>query len=163
MLWLTGRMLIVLVLAGIVLGWTGAGPGGDSAASEPARMTAAAAHEAALAGTLVLIDIRTVEEWRASALPASGHAISMHQDRDGFLRALELATGGDKSRPVALICAVGNRSASLQAWLTRAGYTAVVDVAEGMIGGRRGPGWIRSGLPVRPWSVGATAPPTAAR
>lgn len=149
--------LIQLVCALIAL--VAVGPQNVRASPFPSRITAATAHEAALAGKLVLVDIRTAEEWRDSGVPASGHAISMHQDQKGFLRALDQATGSDKTRPIALICAVGNRSANLQAWLQRAGYTAVVDVAEGMIGGRHGRGWVKSGLPVRAWHAGASVAP----
>lgn len=129
-----------------------------ASAQVPTRITASDAHNAALDGAIVLIDIRTPEEWRATGVPASGHAISMHQAQADFLKQLEKATGGSKSRPIAVICAVGNRSSNMQAWMLRAGYTAVSDVAEGMMGGRHGAGWIKSGLPVRRWSPGATSP-----
>ncbi len=58
--------------------------------------------------------------------------------------ARELA--GDK--PIALICATGGRSARLLAALKRAGYSGFIDVSEGMLGSRRGPGWIARGLPI---------------
>jgi rhodanese-related sulfurtransferase len=111
------------------------------------------AHAAALAGQVVLVDIRTPGEWRATGVPASGHAITMHQAPEAFLREIATATGGSKSRPIALICATGNRSAHMQAILRQAGYADVADVAEGMSGGRRGGGWIKAGLPVRTWSA----------
>ena len=111
------------------------------------------AHAAALAGQVVLVDIRTPAEWRATGVPASGHAITMHQAPEAFLREISAATSGSKSRPIALICATGNRSALIQTILRQAGYTDVADVAEGMSGGRRGDGWIKAGLPVRTWSA----------
>lgn len=125
--------------------------------NEP-NMSAADAHASAIAGKLVLIDIRTQHEWRETGVPASAHAITMHQTQQGFLQALAAATKGSKSTPIALICAVGNRSANLSGWLRRAGYTAVVDVGEGMIGGSRGRGWIKTGLPVRRWTPEHSAP-----
>lgn len=128
------------------------------AQSAPLKMSVREANEAALAGKLVLIDIRTPDEWRETGLPVSAHAITMHQDQQTFLRELAAATGGSKSAAIALICAVGNRSANLQAWMRNAGFSNVTDVAEGMIGGRRGAGWVRSGLPVRPWRPGESAP-----
>ena len=121
------------------------------------------AHAKAVAGDLVLIDIRTPDEWRETGVPASGHTITMHQSQQTFLRELGDAVGGSRQRPIALICAVGNRSAFLRGWLRRAGFENVIDVSEGMIGGRRGPGWIKSGLPLRRWSAGSTKPQPGAQ
>lgn len=128
--------------------------------SAPPVMTAREAHAKALAGELVLVDIRTTEEWRKTGVPASGYAITMHQDQATFMRQLAEATSGSRQKPIALICAVGNRSAFLQGRLKQAGFENVVDVAEGMIGGRRGTGWINSGLPLRRWTPGLDRPQT---
>ena len=38
----------------------------------------------------------------------------------------------------------------LQAELKKAGFTNVINVAEGMVGGPHGQGWIKTGLPIRP-------------
>jgi rhodanese-related sulfurtransferase len=40
-------------------------------------MSAREAHAKALAGELVLVDIRTTDEWRKTGVPASGYAITM--------------------------------------------------------------------------------------
>jgi rhodanese-related sulfurtransferase len=116
------------------------------------------AHAAAQSGDVVLVDIRTDAEWRASGVPVSGFAISMNQAPDLFFSQLATATGGSKTKPVALICASGNRSAALISEIKRAGYSTVIDVSEGMTGGPRGAGWIKNGLPVRAWSPGRIAP-----
>jgi rhodanese-related sulfurtransferase len=118
----------------------------------PSIMSARAAHVKALAGELVLVDIRTPDEWRKTGVPASGYAITMDQDQARFIRKLAVATGGSRQKPVALICARGNRSALLQGRLKQDGFKNVIDVAEGVIGGERGVGWINSGLPIRPWT-----------
>lgn len=132
--------------------------GAANAQQSPIKLTASEANAAALARQIVLIDIRTPDEWRETGVAASAHAITMHQKQEEFLRELAAVTGGSTSAQIALICAVGNRSANLQAWLRRAGYTNVSDVAEGMIGGPRGVGWIKSGLPLRQWLPGRSAP-----
>jgi rhodanese-related sulfurtransferase len=124
----------------------------------PERMTAQVAHNAAIAGDIVLLDIRSPEEWRETGLPASGFAVTMHQSKESFLAEVAAAAGGSKTKSIALICATGNRSARMQDWLRQAGYTSVADVSEGMVGGTRGTGWLRSGLPIRRWSPGKTAP-----
>ena len=72
------------------------------------------AHARAKAGEIVLVDVRRPSEWRASGVPASGHAITMHQNGVLFLAKLLAATGGDKTRPLALICATGGRTTWLQ-------------------------------------------------
>ena len=112
-------------------------------------ISAAEAFAAASAGELVLVDIRTPQEWRETGIGAPAHAISMH-GADFFDRLAELI-GPDRSRAIALICATGGRSAFMQFHLRGRGYTNVQDVGEGMLGGRSGPGWIRAGLPIKPY------------
>lgn len=120
------------------------------AQSPPATMPAAEAHAKAMAGAITLVDIRTPAEWRETGLPASAHAITMNQDSAALLATLDKALGGDRSKPLALICRTGNRSSRLIGDLQKAGYTGLIDVAEGMAGSRAGPGWLKSGLPLRP-------------
>lgn len=132
-------------------------------AALPGAMSAAEAHAAAGAGKVVLVDIRSQEEWKDTGVPASGHAVTMHQAQASFVRQIEALTQGDKAKPLALICATGSRSSFLRSWLVKAGYTAVIDVSEGMEGGRAGRGWVRAGLPIRKWTPGASAPVAVAR
>lgn len=126
-------------------------------------LAAGEAHALAVKGELVLVDIRHPEEWKETGVPESGHAITMHQKGPEFLRQLEAATGGDKSKPVALICATGSRTTYLQKPLQQQGYSNVLNVTEGMMGSRSGKGWIKAGLPVRKWQPGASAPASIAR
>lgn len=117
------------------------------------------AHSRAKAGEIVLIDVRRPSEWRASGVPASGHAITMHQDGRRFVSQLLAATGGDKARPLALICATGGRTTWLQARLRQAGFTNLINVTEGMMGSRYGAGWLKKGLPVRQWTKQSSSKP----
>ena len=112
-------------------------------------MSAPDALAAAARGDVVLVDIRTRGEWKQSGLAEPALAISMHEA--GFVRNLTKALGGDRSRPLALICAVGGRSAHMQRLLATAGFTNVIDVSEGMFGSGAGPGWLKRGLPVKTW------------
>ncbi len=105
-----------------------------------------AAHQAAQSGDILLIDIRRPDEWRNTGVPEGAHPIDMR--RDDFVAALNALAQDDTSRPIALICARGVRSARLSSRLMDAGYTNLVDVPEGMLGSRAGPGWIAGGLPV---------------
>ncbi|MEM8648739.1 MAG: rhodanese-like domain-containing protein, partial [Pseudomonadota bacterium] len=111
------------------------------------KISAADAHEQATKGEILLVDIRTHGEWRQTGLGASARPISMH--KPGFIEKLAEAAGNDKSRKIALICATGGRSRWLQGQLTKYGFTNVVDVSEGMLGSAAGPGWLKTGLPVK--------------
>lgn len=104
------------------------------------------AADALVAGEITLIDVRSREEWLETGIAQGAWPISMHEKgfQDRFFAARELSGG----KPVALICATGGRSGSLLRALQRAGYTEFIDVSEGMLGSRRGPGWIDRGLPV---------------
>lgn len=124
----------------------------------PPVMTPVEAHAKARAGDIVLVDIRTPEEWKETGVPASAHAITMHQDPRVFTSQLLAAMDGDPARRLALICRTGNRSNAMQAALQKAGFKDVVDVAEGMAGGRHGKGWLKTQLPTRPGAL-ASAPP----
>ena len=115
--------------------------------AKPLTMTAKDVHVAAGKGELLLLDIRSRGEWQQTGIGSTALPVSMHEA--GFLQKLEKLTGGDKSKPVALICAVGGRSNSLQGILSRLGYSQIIDVSEGMIGGVKGTGWIKLGLPVK--------------
>ena len=60
------------------------------------------------------------------------------------------AVGGDKSKPVALICASGTRSNRAHRFLESQGFTNLYDVREGMMGRGDAPGWLKRGLPTQP-------------
>ncbi len=118
------------------------------AASQTAEISARQAHAAAIRGELVLVDVRTPHEWRATGIGQHAVPISMHEP--GFIDRLDHLISGDRSRRIALICAQGGRSGSLQRTLSRMEFSSVLNVAEGMEGGPNGAGWIAQGLPVRP-------------
>ena len=108
------------------------------------------AHAQATSGDILLIDIRRPDEWKSTGVGEG--ALPLDMRRDDFIEALNAATGDDRTRPVALICARGVRSARLTQRLSDAGYTQLIDVPEGMLGSRAGPGWVAKGLPVIPAS-----------
>jgi len=105
------------------------------------------AFEAALAGDIPLIDIRRPDEWNATGIGSPAHPIDMR--RKDFVAELDTLLNGNRDKPVALICARGVRSARMSNRLSEAGFTNIIDVPEGMLGSRAGPGWLRSKLPVR--------------
>lgn len=113
------------------------------------NITPSDAHAKALAGELVLVDVRTPNEWLETGIPASGHSITMHQDPNVFLAQLLDKMDNDKTRQVAIICRTGARTTMLQGQLKQIGFTNVLNVVEGMLGGFAGPGWRKTGLPTR--------------
>ncbi len=103
-------------------------------------------------GELTVIDVRSPAEWRQTGTALGAKRVTIHDPRgaDGFLRHMIAAVGGDRGRPIALICARGNRSTRAHDFLTRHGFTNVHNIVEGMLGNRTDPGWIARGLPVVP-------------
>ncbi|MEP2718166.1 rhodanese-like domain-containing protein [Pseudophaeobacter sp.] len=146
------RRQLMLGLGGIGLA---AGLGGiwwqwrQPVAHDLPRLTPAEGFAAAQAGEITLIDIRTPREWRLTGVPVGAILIDMR--RKDFLQALSAAVAGDHTTPVALICARGVRSARMTRALAAAGFSAVIDVPEGMLGSASGPGWIAGNLPVARW------------
>ena len=104
------------------------------------------AHEAAKAGKLVLVDIRTPEEWADTGVPEG--AIRLDMTGSAFevrLAALKLDHPG---KPIALICRTGNRTSTLQRTFAARGWKELVDVRGGLLGNPRDKGWLAEGLPV---------------
>ena len=121
------------------------------AAVLPARaldlMSSEEAREAALAGEILLIDIRTPEEWKESGVADVAHTMDM-RDKDFILNLLKLQQA-NPGKPLAMICRTGGRSGFVTKALTERGMTGLIDVAEGMHGSDAGPGWLKRSLPVR--------------
>ncbi|MFT7058555.1 MAG: rhodanese-related sulfurtransferase [Pseudorhodobacter sp.] len=110
------------------------------------KLSVELAHSEAVAGNIVLVDIRRPDEW---ANTGSGEgAARLDMRRKDFIPALKAAVGGKLDAPVALICARGVRSAHMTNQLIAAGFTNIIDVPEGMLGSAAGPGWLKKGLPV---------------
>jgi rhodanese-related sulfurtransferase len=119
--------------------------------------SAVEAYDALLADSARVIDVRSREEWLETGVGARILAISMHEDR--FPDRLFAAKAMAGSRDVGLICATGGRSATLLRALRQAGYEGYVDISEGMLGSRRGPGWLAAGLPVVPLDAALASMP----
>ncbi len=115
-------------------------------------ISADAAHRQSQAGELLIVDVRSPREWRQTGLPKGAAAVTIHDPNgpEGFLAAMLAAAGGDKAKPIALICASGVRSNRAHRFLEAKGFTALVDVSEGMLGRRDKPGWLKRGLPTEP-------------
>ncbi|MDO9193062.1 MAG: rhodanese-like domain-containing protein [Undibacterium sp.] len=107
-------------------------PGAVFAATEVDVKQALVMHDA---GAL-LLDVREVSEY------AESHVAGSTLIPLGQLKQRLREIGADKSKPVALICRSGRRSAEALKLLEQAGFSAAVNVAGGMIA------WKKAGLPV---------------
>lgn len=136
------RALVLTILSGIAAVWMTA-----SAAWAAGEMSAEEARAAALAGKVTLVDIRTPEEWENTGVPDVAHLLNMHED--GFASRLLALYEAHPDRPMAVICATGARSTYVTTALEQRGLTRLLNVREGMMGSKHGPGWLRRSLPIR--------------
>ncbi len=108
----------------------------------------------ARAGELVIIDVRTTGEWVQTGVPEGAARVSLFPDwgvpNKTFVNDVLAQVGNDRTRPIATICARGNRSSFARDLLAQNGFTSVYSISEGMIGSGFGPGWLARGLPVEP-------------
>lgn len=111
-------------------------------------LAAPEALEAARAGKVKLIDIRTPEEWRQTGVAPGAGRVDFYRGPEHLLQGILQQAGGDRNAPIALICRTGNRTTHAQKFLQQQGFTQVFNVKEGMAGSAAGPGWLRRGLPV---------------
>jgi rhodanese-related sulfurtransferase len=105
-------------------------------------------------GELTIFDIRLPVEWERTGIPQGALAIALQdqtqQPRADFVADVLAALDDDPTRPIALICARGHRSAFARQWLLESGFGRVYDISEGMVGGEYGPGWLARDLPTEP-------------
>ncbi len=111
-------------------------------------ISATQAFDAALAGKIRLIDIRTPQEWRQTGVAPGAARVDFYRGPEALAQGILQLVGGDKDAPIVLICRTGNRTGAAQKYLRSIGFTQVHHVTEGMAGSSAGPGWLKRGLPV---------------
>lgn len=120
--------------------------GAAVAQSGPPSLSVRQAYDGAKAGTLILVDIRTPEEWADTGVPVGAIRLDMEASAfEAWLAALRLENPG---KTIALICRTGNRSSSLQRKLAGRGWRDIVDVRGGLLGNPGDKGWLAEQLPV---------------
>ena len=138
----------VLLVALLSLGLAATG----ARAQELAAITANQAWDLEQQGGLLIVDVRTQGEWRQTGTAPDAARISLYSNwgvpNFDFAERVLAALGGDRNRPVAVICATGGRSSFAAQMLRDEGFTHVADIAEGMLGSETGVGWLSRALPV---------------
>jgi rhodanese-related sulfurtransferase len=120
-----------------------------TAVAQEAVMSADEAAEKAAKGEVMIIDVRSPQEWAETGVPAGAKRVTIHNPEGvrAFVEEVVKITDGDTSQPIAFICAAGVRSSYAQQLVEDAGYENVVNIREGMMGSSDGPGWLAKGLP----------------
>ncbi len=142
---LAGLLALLVAAAPIAL----AEPPQISTPHASVRLLSSAAFAKATGGA-TLIDVREPAEWSDTGMPGDARGVPISSP--DFIKRVLAELGGDKSKPVAVICKSGSRSARAADQLAAAGFTHVTNVGDGMVGRPDvGQGWVASNLPVRPY------------
>ena len=93
-------------------------------------VTATAAVKSAAQGKTTIVDVRSPGEWRQTGIAKGAATVTIHNPNGvkAFVREMTKAVGGDKSKPIALICAAGVRSARALRILAANGFTNLRDI-----------------------------------
>lgn len=116
------------------------------ASAQTPILTAPEAAQRTSTGGIVLLDIRSPEEWKETGLAQGAWPISMHTP--DFPKQLQSVLANYRPDQIGLICATGGRSSYVAEILEKNGISGVADVSEGMFGNGTAKGWIARGLPV---------------
>jgi len=114
--------------------------------AEVQKMSAPEALKALDDGQIVLLDIRSPQEWKQTGVARGAFPITMHNQE--FSARLSGVIKANPDTPIALICATGGRTAYVTSVLEKNGVSGIIDVSEGMMGNPSGPGWIARKLPI---------------
>lgn len=120
---------------------------GATASAEVASISPDIARDRALAGEIVLIDIRRPDEWTQTGVPDVALLVDM-TDPD-FMAKIAAIRAQSPGIPLALSCRSGGRSGRVTAELDRIGMPDIIDVVGGFSGSRVDPGWEKRNLPTR--------------
>jgi len=123
--------------------------GAVSARAEP-DISAPQALERAKQGKLLIIDVRTPEEWRETGVIPQARRVDFYRGPQVMLKSVLEMVDGDRNAPIALVCHSGSRSTEAQRYLQAQGFTQVYNLKEGMAGSAAGPGWLNRRLPLDP-------------
>ena len=114
--------------------------------AETPILSAPEAQDRLTSGEMIVLDIRSPEEWKQTGVAEGVWPVSMH--RPDFGRQLQTILAKYEPSQIGLICATGGRTAHVVSVLRQNGIDGITDVSEGMMGNPRGPGWLARGMPI---------------
>ncbi|MBM3560224.1 MAG: rhodanese-like domain-containing protein [Alphaproteobacteria bacterium] len=140
------------LLFALLVTWAMAALSGAVADALPPQIAPAEALALSRDGKLTIIDIRTPAEWQKTGIAPDARLVDWQDPHGtgGFIAEVLKTVDGDKTRPIAMICRSGGRSARAMKALADAGFTRVTDIGAGMVGRQSAPGWVGLGLPTVP-------------
>ena len=109
-------------------------------------MTPPEVEAALVAGKVVLVDVRTPEEWAETGVAKGAATIDMRAP--DFITQVTALKAANPDKQLAFICRTGHRSTVVVEALESQGMNGLINVTEGMKGSDKGPGWIARSLPV---------------
>ncbi len=101
---------------------------------------------------LVIIDVRTVKEWKMTGVIPKSYLINMHSEdfteNPNFLNEVKQLVNSVKNKNIAFICASGARSEIVTNYFVEKNYTNVFHIPEGIVG-KENNGWLYLGYPIK--------------
>src|SRR5437899_11782718 len=94
-------------------------------------------------GSLLIIDIRTPEEWRETGVIPGARRVDFYRGPNALLKSVLEMVDGNRNAPIAPVCHSGSRTIQAQKFLQAQGFTQVYNLREGMGGSAAGPGWLK--------------------
>ena len=101
---------------------------------------------------LVIIDIRTVKEWKMTGVIPESYLINMHtedfSENPDFLSEVKLVLNKYKNKNIAFICASGSRSEIVANYFIDKNYNNISHIPDGIVG-KENNGWLYLGHPIK--------------
>ena len=101
---------------------------------------------------LVIVDIRTVREWKMTGVIPKSYLINMHtenfSEKPGFLKEVEIVLNKVKNKNIAFICASGARSEIVANYFIEKNYKNIFHIPEVVVG-KENNGWLYLGHPIK--------------
>lgn len=102
-------------------------------------------------GNILIIDVRTSNEWKMTGIIPDSILINMHddnhQERKEFLEELKKELSLNQNKNIAFICASGARSKIVSDFLINEGYKNIFHIPDGILG-KQNNGWLFQGYPI---------------
>ena len=116
------------------------------------EITISKAYQSYKENELVIIDIRTVREWKMTGVIPQSYLINMHtedfSENPDFLSEVELVLNKFKNKNITFICASGARSEIVANYFIEKKYKNISHIPAGIVG-KENNGWLYLGYPIK--------------